>query len=137
MGLMCHYVDWFASLHMALCLLQASKPTMSCICLSGTYADFPAEMLTDPTKFHLTLSTQFSCTHNVPCSITSIYRIAQVACSSPIIVPTEGGWFHSQLPFKIVYSSQANMHLGVDWIKICQPEFVHGWYLSTTAGHIR
>ena len=38
---MCHYVDWFASLHMALCLLQASSPTMSCICLAGTYADFP------------------------------------------------------------------------------------------------
>ena len=97
---------------------------------------FPAEMLTDPTKFHLTLSTQFSCTHNVPWSITSIYGISQLTCSSPIIVPIDGG-FHSQLPFKIMYSSQANMVLGIDWIEACQPEFVHGWYLSTTAGHIR
>ena len=85
-------------------------------------------LLTDPTKFHLTFSTQFSYIHNVPSSITFIYGIAQVTCSSPIIVPTGG--FHSQLPFKIMYSSQADMHLGADWIKACQPEFVHGWYLS-------
>jgi hypothetical protein len=110
---MCHYVDWFVSSHMALCLLQASSPTMFYICLSGTYADFPAEILTDPTKFNLTLSTQFSCTHNVPCSIRSIYEISQVTCSSPIIVPTDGGWFHSQLLFKIMYLFQVDMHLGM------------------------
>src|ERR1700683_5328129 len=98
---------------------------------------FPAEMLTDPTKCHFTLSTQFSCTHNVPCSITSIYGIAQVTCASPIIVPTDGGWFHSQLPFKIMYSSQADMHLGANQIEACQPESVHRWYSSTAAGHIR
>src|ERR1700691_4498675 len=98
---------------------------------------FTAEMLTDPTKFHLTLSTQFSCPHNVPCSITSIYGIAQVTCSSSIIVPTDDGWFHSQLPFKIMYSSQADMHLGANQIEACQPESVHRWYSSTAAGHIR
>ena len=111
--------------HLVLCILQQFK------------CCFPAEMLTDPTKFHSTLSTQFSCTHNVPCSITSIYGIAQMTCSSFIIVPTDGGWFHSQLLFKIMYSSQADMYLEANWIEACQPEFVHQWYSSTAAGHIR
>ncbi|KIM79797.1 hypothetical protein PILCRDRAFT_822972, partial [Piloderma croceum F 1598] len=99
---------------------------MSCICLSGTYADFPAKIFIYSTKPNSMLSTQFSCAHNVPRDVTSIRGVAHVTCSGPVIVPTEGGWFHSCLPFQIVYSSQADVLLGADWIAACQPDFVHG-----------
>ncbi|KIM73505.1 hypothetical protein PILCRDRAFT_829092 [Piloderma croceum F 1598] len=96
------------------------------ICLSGTYADFPAKIFVDSTKPQSTLSTQFSCAHNVPRDVTSIRGVAHVSCSGPVVVPTEGGWFHSRLPFQIVYSSQADVLLGADWIAACQPDFVYG-----------
>lgn len=99
---------------------------MSRVCLSGTYADFPAEIFIDPNKTESILSTQFSCYHNVPRNVTSIRGVAHVACSGPVVVPTDGGWFRSRLPFQVKYSPQADVILGADWIAACQPEFVDG-----------
>ena len=94
-------------------LRGSSSAIMSRICLPGTYADFPAKIFIDSTKPNSTLSTQFSCAHNinVPHDVTSIRGVAHVTCSGPVVVPTEGRWFHSQLSFQIVYSSQADMPL--------------------------
>src|SRR5258705_12404119 len=75
----------------------------------------------------------------MPCNVTSICGIAHVSCSGSIIVPTEGRWFHSQLPFQIMYSSQVDVPLGADWIVACQPDFVHGGIcqlLQITLGHL-
>jgi hypothetical protein len=94
---------------------------MSPICFLGTYADFPTEIVIDPTKPHSTVSTQFSCAHNVPRDVSTIHGIAHVSSSGPIVVPTDGGWFCSRLPFKIMYSSQADVLLGADWFTACQP----------------
>jgi hypothetical protein len=68
---------------------------MSRVSLSGTYADFPAKILIDPSKLESVLSTQFSCYHNMPRNVTSIRGIAYVACSGPVVIPTDGGWFRS------------------------------------------
>src|ERR1700676_4751232 len=84
---------------------------MSRISLSGTYADFPAKIFIDPSKPESVLSTQFSCYHNVPHNVTSIRGVAHVACSGLVVVPTDGGWFCSQLPFQVKYSPQADMLL--------------------------
>jgi hypothetical protein len=96
------------------------------VCLSGAYAGFPAKILIDPTKPQSILSTQFSCTHNVPRDVTTIRGVAHVTCSGPVVVPTEDGWFCSQLPFQIMYSSQMDMFLGPDWIEACWPQFLYG-----------
>jgi hypothetical protein len=88
---------------------------MSCVSLSGTYADFPAKIFIDPSKLESVLSTQFSCYHNVPRNVTSIRGVAHVACLGLVIVPTDGGWFCSRLPFQVKYSPQADMLLGADW----------------------
>jgi hypothetical protein len=99
---------------------------MSRVCLSGTYADFPAKIIIDATKPQTILSTQFSCAHNVPCDVSTIRSVAHVSSLGPIVVPTDGGWFHSRLPFQIMYSSQADVFLGADWFAASQPQFIHG-----------
>jgi hypothetical protein len=78
---------------------------MSHICLSGTYADIPTKMFIDPTKPQSILSTQFSCAYNVPHHASTIHGIVHVSSLGPIVVLTDGGWFHSPLNFKIMYLS--------------------------------
>ena len=108
---------------------------MSCASLSGTYADFPAKIFIDLSKSCSVLSTQFSCYHNILCNVTSVSGIAHVACLGPVVVPIDGGWFHSQLPFQIKYSSQTDMLLGTDWIVVCHLEVLNGsiCHLSQTS----
>ena len=108
---------------------------MSCASLSGTYADLPAKIFIDLSKSCSVLSTQLSCYHNILCNVTSVSGIAHVACLGPVIVPIDGGWFHSQLPFQIKYSSQTDMLLGTDWIVVCHLEVLNGsiCHLSQTS----
>jgi hypothetical protein len=99
---------------------------MSRVYLLGTYADFPAKIIIDPTKPQSILSTQFSCAHNVPHNVSTIRSITHVSSSGHVVVPNDGGWFHSQLPFQIMYSSQADVFLGANWFTACQLQFIHG-----------
>jgi hypothetical protein len=99
---------------------------MSHVYLSGTYADFSAKIIIDPTKPQSILSTQFSCAHNVPRDVSTIRGVAHVSSLGPIVVPNDRGWFHSRLPFQIMYSSQADVFLRANWFVACQPQFIHG-----------
>jgi hypothetical protein len=102
---------------------------MSRVCLSGTYADVPAQIIIDSSYLQSTLSTQFSCTHHVPRDVTTVRGVAHITCSGPVVVPTADGWFHSRLPFKISYLPRGDVVLGADWIAVCQPQLCHGGIL--------
>ena len=71
----------------------------------GTYVEFPAQIIVDPTAQESVLSTQFACSHNVPRNVLTVRGVAHVSASGPVVVPTADGWFHSSLPFKIMYST--------------------------------
>jgi hypothetical protein len=102
---------------------------MSTVCLTGTYVEFPAQIIIDPTVQESVLSTQFACNHNVPRTVLTVRGVAHVSASGPVVVPTGGGWFHSSLPFKISYLTRCDVVLGTDWLAACQPQFLHGGIL--------
>jgi hypothetical protein len=102
---------------------------MSTVRLTGTYVEFPAQIIVDPTVQESVLSTQFACSHNVPRNVLTVRGVAHVSASGPVVVPTADGWFHSSLPFKIIYSTRCDVLLGADWLAACQPRFLHGGIL--------
>src|ERR1700683_1075658 len=102
---------------------------MSTICLMGTYIEFPVKIIIDLTVQESILSTQFACSHNVPCTVVTVRGVAHVSTSGPIVLLTAGGWFHSCLPFKITYLTQCDVLWGTDWSAACQPQFLHGGIL--------
>src|ERR1700691_5075452 len=92
---------------------------MSTICLTGTYIEFPAQIIIDPTVQESVLSTQFACSHNVPRTVVTVQGVAHVSASGPVVVPTGGGWFYSHLPFKILDLTRCDVVLGTNLLAAC------------------
>ena len=89
---------------------------MSCVRLSGRFADLPATVVVDTSVADSSVSITYANNNNVPRDVTSISSVVHFSCSGPVTVPAGPGWFHSRMPFKMAYHNHCDVLLGVDWI---------------------
>ena len=95
----------------------------------GTYVEFPAQIIVDPTAQESVLSTQFACSHNVPCHVLTArsrprFRLRPCSCSNCRWMVSFKSAFQDNM-----YSTRCDVLLGADWLAACQPRFLHGGIL--------
>lgn len=104
---------------------------------TGSYIGTSASITIDDKYPCSLLSSHFAHNENIARTVSVHEGKVREHTSGPLMIPSDGGWYHSLMSFDIEFRLQHDVVLGMDWIKECRPFMSDGMLARPSEDDVR